>query len=102
MNQRIKALETSIKRGAKAQAKNLRRIRRAEVLKKVFGELRNLRNPYMRKGITRIEVPIHQGADPRMETNRRSNRCASSSSTTELLTLLAGARYTIHSIAIGQ
>jgi hypothetical protein len=65
MNQRIKALETSIKRGAKAQAKILRRIRRAEVLKKVFGKLRNLRNPHMRKGITRIEVPIHQGADPR-------------------------------------
>lgn len=64
-NQRIKELETSITGGEKVQAKILRRIRKAEALKKVFGKIRNLRNPHLRQGLTRIEIPIHQGEDPR-------------------------------------
>jgi exonuclease III len=64
-DQQIKDLEASITYGAKDQAKILRRIRKSEMLQKVFQKIRHQRNSHIRHGITRIEIPIQPGEDPR-------------------------------------
>jgi hypothetical protein len=64
-NRRIQELEASIVRGAKDQATRLRRLRKAEAIKRLFAKLQYLRNPQARQGITSIEMPVHQDADPR-------------------------------------
>ncbi len=65
-SRRIQELEASIIRGAKDQATHLCRLRKAEAIKQLFDKLRYLRNSQARQGITRIEIPVHQDADPRL------------------------------------
>jgi hypothetical protein len=64
-NQRIKDLETSLIIADQSDAKRLRRLRKAEDVKQLSAKLRQLRNPRTRKGLTRIEIPVIPGADPK-------------------------------------
>jgi exonuclease III len=63
--QKIKELETSVLTSDQVSAQRLRRLRKAEDLKQLFSKLRCIRNQGKHKGITRIEIPVAQGADPK-------------------------------------
>jgi exonuclease III len=64
-NQRIKDLEMSILVTDQKSAKRLRRLRKAEDVNQLFSKLRRMRNPGVRTGITRIEIPVEPHADPK-------------------------------------
>ena len=63
--QRIMDLETSAFKVDQASAKRLRRLRKSEDIKQLFTKLRMLRNPGTRSGLTRIEIPVTPGDDPK-------------------------------------
>ena len=63
--QKITELESSVLQADKASAQRLRRIRKAEDINHLFSKLRSLQNPGTRQGLTRIEIPIIPGTDPK-------------------------------------
>jgi hypothetical protein len=63
--ERIRDLEASISPTNKKSAKRLRRLQKAEAIKELFRKLKPLRDPDSRKGVTRIEIPLHPEADPK-------------------------------------
>ena len=63
--QKIKELEMSILDADQKSAIRLRRLRKAEDVNQLFSKLRRLRNPGIRTGITRIEIPVAPRADPK-------------------------------------
>ena len=68
-NDRIHALEGSSRRSDKRTAQILRRLRRAEALKQLFDKLKFARTKNARRGITMIEIPCHEGDDPKTCTD---------------------------------
>ena len=64
-NERISALEDSHRKSDKTHAMILRRLRRAEAIKQLFDKIKFARTKGMKKGITIIEIPRHEGADPK-------------------------------------
>ena len=63
-NRRIAGLEQSQAQGDKKMAQLLRRLKKAEDIKKLFRKIRHLRSTHVRRGVTRIEIPKHPDADP--------------------------------------
>jgi hypothetical protein len=49
----------------KAHAALLRRLRRAELIKRLFDKLKTLRARGHQSGVTRIEIPLHPSEDPK-------------------------------------
>ena len=68
-NERINALEDSNQKSDKKHAKLLRRLRRAEAIKQLFDKLKYARTRGARQGITMIEIPRHDGDDPKTCTD---------------------------------
>ena len=63
--ERIRDLEESSSPTDKKSAMILRRLRKAEDIKELFRKLKPLCHPNKRKGVTRIEIPLHPEADPK-------------------------------------
>jgi exonuclease III len=64
-NERIKALEESSLTADKALSTLLRRLRRTELIKRLFEKLKAIRARSQRSGVTRIEIPVHPFTDPK-------------------------------------
>ena len=62
---KIEALEASARKADKQQAKIIRRIRRAEALKKLQEAVNKARTTKIRQGVTRLEIPKHPDDDPK-------------------------------------
>ena len=62
---KIQELEDSARRSDQSQAKIIRRIKRAEALKRLFETLNRARNSNVRQGVTRLEIPKHHQDDPK-------------------------------------
>lgn len=63
--ERIKELSSSLCKNDKEQGKILRRLQKAEDIKQLFKKLKVLRDPHQRQGVTRIEIPLQSGEDPK-------------------------------------
>ena len=63
--QRLQALDRSVKKADKAEAKRLRKIKKAEDLNELFDKLRRARNQQCRTGVVRLEIPLHPMEDPK-------------------------------------
>jgi hypothetical protein len=63
--QKLRALARSVKKADKAEAKRLRKIKKAEDLNELFNKLRRARNQHCRTGVVRLEIPLHPTADPK-------------------------------------
>jgi exonuclease III len=62
---RIKALESTLStQSDKTRARILRRIRKAEDIKQLFRKLKMVRRTHDRRGVTRIEIPLHPEQEP--------------------------------------
>ena len=68
-NERIRSLEDSNQKSDKTHAKLLRRLRRAEAIKQLFDKLKYARTRGVRQGIAMIEIPRHDGVDPKTCTD---------------------------------
>ena len=64
--ERIKALSSSPFKSDKAQGQQLRRLQKAEDVNQLFQNLKVLRAPNQRQGVTRIEKPLHPGEEPKL------------------------------------
>ena len=64
-NEKIRSLEESMATADKAHAALLRRLRRAELIKRLFDKLKTLRARGHQSGVTRIEIPLHPNEDPK-------------------------------------
>ncbi len=62
---KIQELEASSSRSDQSQAKIIRRIKRAEALKRLFETVNRARNSNVRQGVTRLEIPKHPQDDPK-------------------------------------
>ena len=62
---KIAELEASIQQSDKETAKRLRRIKRAEAIKRLFEMFKFFRNPGQRRGVTRLEIPEDPDDDPK-------------------------------------
>ena len=62
---RIEALEASARIADKEQAKVIRRIKRAEALKRLHEVVKRARSTSTRQGVTRLEIPKHPSEDPK-------------------------------------
>ena len=67
----IAALSKSPFPADKAQSQKLRQIQKAEDLNQLFKKLKAVRKTDTRKGVTRIEIPIHPTTDPKTCTEWR-------------------------------
>ena len=65
---RIQELQMSLKPGDQKQATVLRRIQKGEAINQLFEKLKALRQKRVKSGVTRIEVPMHEGIDPKVCT----------------------------------
>ena len=61
----IDQLEASAKDGDQKMAARLRRMKKAEDIKNLFEKLRHVRTKNKRRGVTRIEIPLHPDVDPK-------------------------------------
>ena len=68
IKQRITSLEVSEKKTDATTAIILRRLQRAEEIKRLFNKLRSVRIKDNRRGSTAIEIPIHPEVDPKICT----------------------------------
>ncbi len=64
-HERIKDISSSPSKNAKAYGHRLRRLQKSEDIKQLFMKLQVLRTPHHRQGVTRIEIPLHPGDDPK-------------------------------------
>ena len=71
MRERIIALENSGRKSDAANAIALRRLQRAEEIRRLFNKLRALRLKGQRQGVTTIEIPVHPDQDPKTCTEWR-------------------------------
>ena len=71
LQQKLKQHEQSVHESDKKKAAILKRIMRAEALKKLAEKIRRLRSPDIRQGITRVEIPAHPLDDPKSCTEWR-------------------------------
>jgi hypothetical protein len=69
--ERILDLEASATPRDKKSATILRRLKKAEDIKELFRKLKPLCTNDIRKGVTRIEIPLHPAADPKSCTERQ-------------------------------
>ena len=67
--ERIQDLEESASPKDKKSAMILRRLKKAEDIKELFKKLKPLRTKESRKGVTRIEIPVHPDVDPKSCTD---------------------------------
>ena len=65
---RIQELQMSLKPCDQKQATVLRRIQKGEAINQLFEKLKALRQKRVKSGVTRIEVPMHEGIDPKVCT----------------------------------
>ena len=65
LQQRIASLEISGKKSDAATATILRRLQKAEEIKRLFAKLRSFRIKDTRRGVTAIEIPLHPETDPK-------------------------------------
>ena len=64
-NRKIMTLAHSANPLEKAMAKNLRRLKKSEAIRRLFGKLRRVQTTKERRGVTRLEIPIHPEMDPK-------------------------------------
>ena len=83
LQRRIKELEQSTSLHDRDVATVLRRLKRAESLQQLFKKLRYVRGGATRQGVTRLEIPLHPGDDPKACTEWRQIEVP-----TEIVTLL--------------
>ena len=83
LQRRIKDLEQSANLHDRDVAIMLRRLKRAESLQQLFKKLRYVRGGVIRQGVTRLEIPLHPGDDPKACTEWRQIEVP-----TEIVTLL--------------
>ena len=62
---RIQDLAMSSNKSEKETVQILRRLQKAEDIKQLFRKLKALRTTDKRQGVTRIEIPLHPGTDPK-------------------------------------
>jgi hypothetical protein len=63
--ERLQDLSLSPSKNAKAHGQRLRRLQKSEDIKQLFMKLKVLRTTHHRQGVTRIEIPLHPGDDPK-------------------------------------
>jgi exonuclease III len=63
--EKLRALEASTKQADKKKAKVLRHLRKAEDIKHLFRKIEHLRGRNVKRGVTRIEIPLHPHEDPK-------------------------------------
>ncbi len=63
--ERIRDLSVSPFKTNRAQGQILRRLQKAEDIKQLFQKLKVIRLSNQRQGVTRIEIPLHPGDDPK-------------------------------------
>ena len=68
-NDKIRSLEDSHRKTDKTHAMILRRLRRAEAIKQLFDKLKYARTRGTKQGIKMIEIPRHEGDDPKSCTD---------------------------------
>ena len=83
LQRRIEELEQSATLHDRDVAIVLRRLKRAESLQQLFKKLRYVRGGATRQGVTRLEIPLHPGDDPKACTEWRQIEVQ-----TEIVTLL--------------
>ena len=64
-NRKLKALDESGIPADKHMAQQLRRIKKAEDIKNLFKKLKHVHIKGIPSGVTRIEIPRHEGSDPK-------------------------------------
>lgn len=62
---RIRELEISAASGDRHLARILRRLKKAEDIKLLFNKLQRVRQSSQKKGVVRIEIPLHPDDDPK-------------------------------------
>jgi exonuclease III len=62
---KIQALEGSSRKTDATRALILRRLQRAEAIKRLFDKLRSARSQGDRRGVVSLEIPVHPDADPK-------------------------------------
>ncbi len=62
---KIEALESSQNTSDRKTALRLRRLKKAEDIKQLFKKLKHVRRKNDRRGVTRIEIPVHPTDDPK-------------------------------------
>jgi exonuclease III len=62
---KLRALEASTKQADKKKARVLRHLRKAEDIKHLFRKIDHLRGRKVKRGVTRIEIPLHPHEDPK-------------------------------------
>jgi hypothetical protein len=83
LQRRIKDLEQSANLHDREVSTMLRRLKRAESLQQLFKKLRYVRGGATWQGVTRLEIPLHPGDDPKACTEWRQIEVP-----TEIVTLL--------------
>ncbi|KAI2502879.1 hypothetical protein MHU86_11548 [Fragilaria crotonensis] len=68
---KIATLEMSGKKADKESATRLRHMKKAEDIKQLFRKISGVRNNKVRRGVTRIEIPLHPAHDPKTCTEWR-------------------------------
>ena len=65
LKKKIHALDGSNKTSDAARAVILRRMQRAEAIKRLFEKLRSVQLKGERRGVVTLEIPLHPDADPK-------------------------------------
>ena len=68
-NRKLRELEEAGTPNDRKLAQQLRRIKKAEDLKNLFRKLKYVRSTGAREGVTRVEIPRHEGDDPKSCTD---------------------------------
>jgi exonuclease III len=62
---KIQILERSNNAIDRSTVKHLKRMKKSEEIRQLFGKLRSIQRTQERRGVTRLEIPIHPEADPK-------------------------------------
>ena len=72
LKKKIQALDGSNKKSDAARAAILRRMQRAEAIKRLFEKLRSVQLKGARRGVVTLEIPLHPDSDPKTCTEWRT------------------------------
>jgi exonuclease III len=63
---KIQILENSANPIERATVRHLKRMKKSEDIRQLFGKLRNIQRTQERRGVTRLEIPVHPEEDPKV------------------------------------
>jgi exonuclease III len=72
LKKKIQALDGSSEKSDAARAAILRRMQRAEAIKRLFEKLRSVQLKGARRGVVTLEIPLHPDSDPKTCTEWRT------------------------------